>query len=187
VNEKRAAGRLERAQKRKDAPDRAFSDERARGQRDADRAPVEQCLDVARCRRVERDRAPHAERLAEREHPVVPGVEQRLRLGARQRLDAERARQAHERAVDPVGAQLGAAARRVVRRGVERGDGLAGEHELRALGRVAQERRRGAALERGEEGLGPEVLVNVEAGEKHGRGHNTHKSHRVYREYSDRS
>lgn len=115
-------------------------------------------FDVARARAVEGDRAPHPERLAECEDAVVPGGEQRLRLGARQRLDAERARQGDERAVDPVGAQLRPAAVGIVRAGLEPRGGLAFEHEHA----VAEERRLRAVLEGGEERLGPEVLVNVD-------------------------
>jgi hypothetical protein len=93
----------------------------------------------------------------------VPRVEERLGLGAGEQLDPERARQADQRAVDAVGAQVLAPARRVVPRGVEGAVGLAGEDEREAVARAPQRGRLGAVLERGEEGLGPQVLVDVEA------------------------
>ena len=120
--------------------------ERGGGQRDAGRAAVEQRRDILAARVVEGDRAPHAERLAEREHAVVPGVEDRLRLGAGERLDAERARHAHEHAVDPVAPDLVAAARGIVRGGVERRLGLAGEDEREPVARAPQARRLGARV-----------------------------------------
>ena len=142
--------------------------ERGGGQRDAGRAAVEQRRDILAARVVEGDRAPHAERLAEREHAVVPGVEDRLRLGAGERLDAERARHAHQHAVDAVAPDLAAAALGIVRGGVERGLGLAGEDERQPVARAPQARRLGTAFEGREERLGPEVLVDVEAREGHG-------------------
>ena len=129
-----AVARLERGQERADVPRARLRRERGGGQRDAGRAAVEQRRDILAARVVEGDRAPDAERLAEREHAVVPGVEDRLRLGARERLDAERARHAHEHAVDLVASDLVAAARGIVRGGVERGLGLAGEDEREPVG-----------------------------------------------------
>ncbi len=73
------------------------------GQRDPDAAALERAVDVVGVGAVERDRAPHAEGSPERERALVVGVEQR-RVPARRGkpLDAERARQAEQRPVEPV-------------------------------------------------------------------------------------
>jgi hypothetical protein len=158
MNQQRRVARLERVEQRQNAIDRVGCRERGGREREAHRAAVEERVGVACSRAVERDRAPHAERLAEAEDAVVPSVEERLRLRTGQRLDPERAREAHERTVDPVRAQRGTAADGVVRRGVERGGRLAGQHELAAV----QKRRRRPLFESGQKWVGPQVLMNVD-------------------------
>jgi hypothetical protein len=97
----------------------------------------------------------------------VPGVDQRLRFAARQRLDPERARQAQQGAVDAVGPQRLRAGRGVLRAEVERRLRLAGQPQHPTGAAAVQGGRLGAAREGRDERLGPEVLVDVDAGRRH--------------------
>ena len=74
----------------------------AAGREIAERAGVEEVVDVGCARGVEADGAPQRERLAELEDAAVEGVEQRLGLVGREGLDAEGARQGDDDAVDVV-------------------------------------------------------------------------------------
>ena len=60
---------------------------------------------------VERDRAPHAEGIAERKRALMVCLEQGQRLRAGQGLDPQRARQAQERTVETVARHQRGAAR----------------------------------------------------------------------------
>ncbi len=91
------------------------------------------------------------------------GVDQRQRLLAREPLDAERARQADQRAVEPVSLHELGAPRRRLGGGVDHVRALAREveHLQTALGRY--EREVAAVGERVEERLGPQVLMYVDS------------------------
>ena len=97
------------------AGNRVDARERAGGKREPDAAAVDRAVDVVGIGAVERDRAPHAEGLVERERALVVGVDQRQRLLARKRLDPERARQAQQRPVETVELDAGPRAERAPR------------------------------------------------------------------------
>jgi hypothetical protein len=101
---------------------------------------------------------PGAERRGQRGGALVVGVQQRTGLVRRQRLDAERRGQRDERAAEAVGAGQLRAGRDVVVLGVDREGRLTVEIESPLF----EVRRSGAGAERGEERLGPEVLVDVD-------------------------
>ena len=84
MHEQRRAARLQARQQRAQARRSPRRRERAGGQRQPDAAALERPLDVVGVGAVERDRAPHAERPAERQRALVVGVDQRQRLLARQ-------------------------------------------------------------------------------------------------------
>ena len=119
MDEERGVAALEALEQRTAALQAGRAAERAGRQRDADRAGVEQRVDVGRVGRAQRDRAPDPERLAEREQPRVVGLQQRLGLVARQRLDPERAGDRQQRAVEAVAPQPGGARDGIVVGGVE--------------------------------------------------------------------
>ena len=85
-----------------------------------------------------------------------------------QRLDAERARQGDDRLVEAVGAHEGRAPHGVVVGRVDRPLRLAVDAQHPVPARPSDEGRAGAAVERRQEGLGPEVLVHID-GDRHRR------------------
>ena len=123
-----------------DAVQRLRAGERLGGQAQAGRAGDRAAHRPRPARRGERDRAPRANGVAELEHTLVEGVEQRLRLARGQRLDAERGRGRDEHALEPVGAARSARAAGVVGGEVERRRRLAGQLERPAAVVAAQPR-----------------------------------------------
>ena len=89
------------------------------------------------------------------------GVEQRRGLLARQSLDADRARQAEQRAVEPVALDERGAASRLLARAIDHVGALAGlvEHGQPALETHERQLPPGGQLL--DERLAPEVLVDV--------------------------
>ena len=161
VDEQRRAATLQAREHRAQAREPLDAGERAGGQRDADAAAIERAVDVVGVGAVERERAPHAEGLAERERALVVGVEQRLRLRARERLDPERAREAHERAVEAVAAHELGPARGRLGGEIDHVGPLAREEQHGQPVLVAHERKLAALGERLHERLGPEMLVDI--------------------------
>ena len=156
-------------QQRRHALEPAARDEGAGRDRDAGRACVERRVDVPGVDLVQRQRAPVAERPAELAHALVERVQQRRGFLARQRLDAQRARQAHQRALEAFVRERGGAGGRIVRGELEALRRLAVEAEGPLAGAAVQPRGRAAARQLGDEALRPEVLVDVGAG--HGPGY----------------
>ena len=110
-----------------------------------------------------RDRAPRREALGQLGRALQVGGEDHAGLVRREPLDAERHRGAEHRPVDPVGVQLAHAALERLPGRRDGGLGLAGE--LQRPGAVAAHQARGlvAARQRGQDRLGEEVLVDVDA------------------------
>jgi hypothetical protein len=89
--------------------------------------------------------------------------QERLGLVRRQRLDADRAGRCDQRGLEPVALHHGGAGERVVADGVDQVVGLALELQQPAAVVPAHARALGARREGGQERLGPQVLVNVDA------------------------
>ena len=99
--------------------------------------------------RGEADRRPRAERRGQRGDALVVGVEQRLGLAGRERLDAQRRGRRHQHAVEPVGLRERRPAVGVVVGGVEGRLGLAGAGAGSSRGRRGRaSAARGAATAR---------------------------------------
>jgi hypothetical protein len=92
----------------------------------------------------------------------VPGVQQRSRGGGRQRLNAERARERHVGALEPVGPdQLGPQIGIVIRQ-LDGRVRLAGHLDQPAVTVAADSRGLAPPRKLCEQRLGPEVLMNVD-------------------------
>src|SRR6185437_2487751 len=117
---------------------------------------------VVRPGRLQRYGPPHAEARAERARAVVEGIDQQLGLRARQALDAERAREAHERAVEPLALELRRPGGRLPTDRTDHIGPLAGQEEHGQAVFAAHERQLAARGERRHERLGPEMLVYVD-------------------------
>ena len=92
------------------------------------------------------------------------GVEQRLRLVDGQPLDPERARRRDPTVSTPSRSACSARATGVVVGEDDLARRLAGQLQLPAVAAAAQARGLAAPRQRGEQRLGPEVLVEVEPG-----------------------
>jgi hypothetical protein len=136
--------------------------ERTGGDRDADATAGEQPVDVAGTRLVERERAPDAEVRAELERSIEIGVNERLGFTAAERLDPQRAGDAHERPVNAVEAEQGTPTLRGFGDDVDDVWPLAGEVEDGELLLVADERDLVAFAEGAQERVSPDVLVYVD-------------------------
>ncbi len=136
--------------------------ERARGERKTHAAAGDDAVDVVGVRTVERDGAPHAEGVLEREHPVVVGVDQRKRLLARKRLDPQGAREAQQRAVETVEFDESGATGGLVACQIDDVGPLAREKQHRQSVFVANEWLLLSFCEGSYERLGPQVLVYVD-------------------------
>ena len=88
--------------------------ERARGQRHPDTAPRDSASTSPTESAVERSGPHDPETLAERPHAVEVGIDQLLGLLARQRLDAERARDRDQGPIDAISFERREALRRAL-------------------------------------------------------------------------
>jgi hypothetical protein len=180
VHEQRRVACLEAREQVSAAVKARPAGERPGRQRDADGAGIEQCVDIAGQRRTQRDSSPDAEPAAELEQPAVVGLQQRLGLVPRQRLDPERTRDRQQRSVDTVALEQIQPRVGVVLAMVKRRLGLIAQAQHPAAAAAAQQRRLTTPGQRGDEALWPEVLVDVDA--RHG-AHNIHKPYQVCRDY----
>jgi hypothetical protein len=119
-------------------------------------------VDVVRISAIQGNRRPRTEGLGKRQRAVVIGVDQHARLLAREPLDAQWARQAHERAVEPVAVDQRGALARVLTAEVDHVGTLVGEVQDHQAVLAAHERKLAARGERLHERLGPEMLVYVD-------------------------
>ena len=164
VDEQRGRATLEHRQQRRDPRDRARARQDAGRQAQAHEPGVEPRRQVRR-RRARRGRPPPtpAGRPAARRRRRCTrraGVRPRRRAAPRC-PGGRRARPARGRASSP--AQQGGPAHRVVVGGVDRPLRLAVQSQHPSVARAPQERSGGAAGERRQQGLGPQVLVHVDA------------------------
>ena len=90
------------------------------------------------------------------------GGEQRLRLARGQSLDPERDRRGDQHAVEAVGGRERRTAVGVVILEIDERLGLAGQAERPATAAAQQHRRLAAPLQRAQQRLGPEMLVDVD-------------------------
>jgi len=161
MHEQRRAALLEAVEHPAQREQGLASRERAGGQREADTAAVQRVVDVVRVGPVERDRAPDPERPLDGERTGEVGLEQGRGLLARQALDADRARQAEQRTVEPVALDERSAARRLLGHTIDHVGPLAGQVEHGQAALQAHERELGTGGELLDERLAPEVLVDV--------------------------
>ena len=137
--------------------------QRARGHRDADASACEHVVDVVGIGVVERERTPGGEAVPERLDAVEVCVDQRPRLVAGERLDADRARQCDHRKLDAVIVEQASAPGRALRVQVDRARALARRVQLRDAAAEPDEGQLVPGRERLDQRGGPDVLVYVEA------------------------
>ena len=166
VHEQRHVARLQAGEQRGEPHEADLAGERAGRHGRADRAAVEQRVDLQRARAGggQRRRGPEAERVAELGDAVVEGVQQRLGLGGRQQLDPERDRQ---RDPDRSMPSRSASSARATGSWSASATGHGGSPGSSRIQPPAPWRSRGGADapgERADQRVGPEVLVQVGSG-----------------------
>ena len=164
MDEQRRAAALERLEHGAQALEAGWAGQRAGRDAGAGEPAVEQSRERRRVRLGESDRGPGAERGRERRDAVVVGLQQRLGLAGRERLDAERDGGGHQRALEAVGADERRAALRVVVGEVDGRLRLAAQVQNPAGGAAFEPRRVPAAGQLIQQRLGPQVLVDVGRG-----------------------
>ncbi len=162
MDEQWSAAQFQAGEQRAHSRQRVDACERARRERDADAAAVEGAIDIGGIGEIERDRAPHPERPLQRQRALVVCVDQGKRLLAGKRLDAERARDAEQGAVEAVALHEGCSVRGRLALEVDHVGTLAGEVEHCQAMLSADERELAAVGESLDELLAPEVLVDVD-------------------------
>ena len=135
MDEQRRAAALERLEHGAQALEAGGAGQRAGRDAGAGEPAVEQSRERRRVRLGEADRGPGAERGRERRDAVVVGLQQRLGLAGRERLDAERDGGRHQRALEAVGADERRAALGVVVGEVDGRLGLAAQAQHPAVAR----------------------------------------------------
>jgi hypothetical protein len=162
MDEQRRLVLLEALEQRAQAGDGLDTAERTGWKRQPDAAPGKGVVHIVGVETVECDRSPHAEGTAQRQRSVVVGLDQGKRLLARERLDAERARQAQQGTVEAVLLEQSGSPGRRLGGEIDHVGTLAGHEEHRQTVLVADEGELVAIRERLDEGLGPHVLVYVD-------------------------
>ena len=162
MDQQRRVAALERLEHRAEVRVAGRAGERVGRHAGAGEAAVEQARQRRRIGRGQADRRPRAERRRQRGHAVVVGRQQRLGLGGGQRLDAERDRGRDQRAREPVGVGERRALVGVMVGEIDRRLRLAVQAQRPAAGAAHEHRRVAALRQRAQQGLGPEVLVDVD-------------------------
>src|ERR1700722_1650064 len=124
-------------------------------------AALQRTIDVAWVEAIKCDRRPHAERLAQRERAVQISLDQPCGALARERLDAQRTRQAHKRPVEPVRTYELCPASRVFVLTLDHIGPLASQKQNGESLLVAHERKLVSLGKRLHERVGPKMLVDV--------------------------
>ena len=164
MHEQRRTATLERLVHGAQALEAGRAGERAGRDTGAHEPPVEQPRERPRVGFGEADRGPRAEPGRQRGDAVVVGLEQRLGLAGRERLDAERDGGGHQRSFEAVGDHERRAAFGVVVGEVERRLGLAAQAQHPARGAAFEPRRLATARQLTQQRLGPQMLVDVGGG-----------------------
>ena len=154
--------RLHALEHRAQGGERVAAGQRARRHRDADATSAQHVVDVGSVGVVDRDRAPGGEAVSEAQHPVEVGGDDLGGHVVGERLDPDRARECHDRSLEPVSGQELRAPVLGLGGGVNHIGQLAAAVQDGEAVAAADERKTVAAGESVEEGGGPDVLVKVD-------------------------
>ena len=163
VHEQRRLARLDTRQQRREQRERIGPGERRGRQRDADAATREQAIDVVGIERVERDGAPRGEAVGQCERALRCASISSHALRARQRFDADRARERDQREIEAVVLDAGSRAARAASASTSTRYGCS-PAECRIV-RPLERRTNGSVrrvAEAVQQRLGPEMLVDVD-------------------------